>query len=71
MVLDLDNVARMIEIAREKIMLDTELLTLLRAHEREVNALTARRGLALLVGGCLPIESENRDLERLDKSIVG
>jgi hypothetical protein len=45
------RVCRMIEIAHMKLELDTELMLLLKAHEREVNALSARRGLALLVGG--------------------
>lgn len=44
------TVQRMIEISNEKIRLDLELRTLLKAHEREMDAISARRGLSLLVG---------------------
>jgi hypothetical protein len=51
MEIKLERMDRIIEIAELQIELDTELMLLLRSHAREVNALSARSGLSLLVGG--------------------
>lgn len=43
-------IQKMIELVKESIARDSELLTLLKRHDREMAAISARRGLSLLIG---------------------